>query len=666
MAGSIVKTEDISSISGRGDTSQSPEEVEESLRLIEDLKFFLATAPANWQENQVIRRYYLSNDEGFVSCVFWNNLYYITGTDIVRCCAYRMQKFGREIVERKKFEEGIFSDLRNLKCGIDATLEKPKSDLLAFLYKNMCLKTQKKQKVFFWFSVPHDRLFADALERDLKRSSTGSQPTTRAVSEPALSFRWEANSDVSLYDQITNHVDSQRTDSRPSTVGAQDVTQKQNNRVTDTPVSASKDVEPFESNVVEDKVQIVDNNKMCYGLPHSESNNYVPQQLIVPQSDLERNELTNEFDELNADLKPSDILTSNQEDDDFPLDYFPVEIEYSQTSMDSSLHMASQGAKHPSQMMFYEDMDGMMLGPKYPISAGIYEDPFFREEMAASNASKYMMPPPMSATRAHFMTNGEYYSKSREGKKHGKSGRQHGPDDGRRDYDNENVGSSPSENQNPNEELDATENNQDADDNRSPDIYPPTDAMANDEYIPAYNRRMQMSESLVHPYTGMMLNPYMFCNMLAVDPSLNMGVNPVVDPFYGQNHSMDVAHDVYSPQEVVYPSNYRSTPKAAYFNMRSPYGRNFPPPSAMNPYYTPYHRRQPSSATRRYFSKANFINRKSKSPPRKNVVSKPSHKAPKKVNRTRHATSMHVGLGGKDSGNTSSESRDDSTKEDSN
>lgn len=166
-------------------------DVEELLKLVDDLKFFLATAPANWQENQIIRRYYLNHDEGFVSCVYWNNLYFITGTDIVRCIVYRFEHFGRKIVERKKFEEGIFSDLRNLKCGVDAVLEQPKLPFLDFLHKNLCLRTQKKQKVFFWFSVPHDRLFLDALERDLKREIQGHPATTTAHAEPALSFRYD-------------------------------------------------------------------------------------------------------------------------------------------------------------------------------------------------------------------------------------------------------------------------------------------------------------------------------------------------------------------------------------------------------------------------------------------------------------------------------------------
>ena len=91
--------------------------------------------------------------------------------------------------------------MRNLKAGTDATLEDPKSPFLDFLYKNNCIRTQKKQKVFYWYSVPHDRLFLDALERDLKREKIGQDATTVAVAEPAVSF--EFDSSQSLFEQLT-------------------------------------------------------------------------------------------------------------------------------------------------------------------------------------------------------------------------------------------------------------------------------------------------------------------------------------------------------------------------------------------------------------------------------------------------------------------------------
>ncbi|ORZ19332.1 transcription factor, STE-like protein, partial [Absidia repens] len=112
-------------------------------------KLFLATAASSWDAtNTPLKRFHLPTGES-ISCVLWNGLYFVTGTDIVRSLTFRFHAFGRPITNTKKFEEGIFSDLRNLKPGIDARLEEPKSDLLDMLYKNNCIRTQKKQKVFF-------------------------------------------------------------------------------------------------------------------------------------------------------------------------------------------------------------------------------------------------------------------------------------------------------------------------------------------------------------------------------------------------------------------------------------------------------------------------------------------------------------------------------------
>ncbi|KAL5342976.1 transcription factor steA [Aspergillus crustosus] len=177
-----------------------PHDAQVQLQQVDNLKYFLLSAPVDWQLDQLIRRFLLPTGD-YISCVLWSNLFHISGTDIVRCLAFRFQAFGRPVKNPKKFEEGIFSDLRNLKAGTDATLEEPKSPFLDFLYKNNCIRTQKKQKVFYWYSVPHDRLFLDALERDLKREKMGQEATTVAVSEPALSF--EFDSSQSLYEQLT-------------------------------------------------------------------------------------------------------------------------------------------------------------------------------------------------------------------------------------------------------------------------------------------------------------------------------------------------------------------------------------------------------------------------------------------------------------------------------
>ncbi|KAK7206195.1 transcription factor STE12 [Myxozyma melibiosi] len=180
---------------------------------------------------EMFNRFQLPTQE-YVTCVLWcvsylplchsnalltqfcyrKGVFYITGTDIVRCLTFRFQAFGRPIKNPKKFEEGIFSDLRNLKpCNDDALLEEPKSTFLELLYKNSCIRTQKKQKVFNWFSVPHDRLFLDALERDLKRESMGQEATTEAVSEPALSFQYDP--DQTLFEQLMKALQQSATSS---------------------------------------------------------------------------------------------------------------------------------------------------------------------------------------------------------------------------------------------------------------------------------------------------------------------------------------------------------------------------------------------------------------------------------------------------------------------
>ncbi|KXN87833.1 Transcription factor steA [Leucoagaricus sp. SymC.cos] len=196
---------------------------QEKLAHLDRLKFFLATAPSQWDNarptqsfaptsgvnaypsaasgmHPSLNRFMLPSQE-FVTCVLWNGLYHITGTDIVRALVFRFEAFGRPVRNMKKFEEGVFSDLRNLKPGVDACLEEPKSPFLDLLFKYQCIRTQKKQKVFYWFSVPHDRLFLDALERDLKREKMGQEPTTHVIGEPALSFTYDPKR--SLYEQFS-------------------------------------------------------------------------------------------------------------------------------------------------------------------------------------------------------------------------------------------------------------------------------------------------------------------------------------------------------------------------------------------------------------------------------------------------------------------------------
>ncbi|KAJ2747334.1 hypothetical protein GGI20_000585 [Coemansia sp. BCRC 34301] len=163
-----------------------------------DLAGFLANAPSLFGEDEVqgeeidpdivhgshagaIRRFSFDNGDS-LSCVRWDERFHITSTDIIRALVHRFQDIQRPVVNAKKFEEGVFSDLRSLKPGVHARLELPRSEFLDLLFKHHCVRTQKKQKVFFWDSVPHDMLFREALERDLKREAMGVEPTTKISS----------------------------------------------------------------------------------------------------------------------------------------------------------------------------------------------------------------------------------------------------------------------------------------------------------------------------------------------------------------------------------------------------------------------------------------------------------------------------------------------------
>lgn len=106
---------------------------------------------------------------------------------------FRFSAFGRPVRDLAEFEKGIFTDLRQLRSGVDAVVEETSSPFLEFLWNNYAVRTKKKQKVFYWHSVPHDRLFLDALARDLRCSESGENMATIAVREPALSFKYDSS-----------------------------------------------------------------------------------------------------------------------------------------------------------------------------------------------------------------------------------------------------------------------------------------------------------------------------------------------------------------------------------------------------------------------------------------------------------------------------------------
>jgi len=52
------------------------------LEAVNQLRYFLSSAHLNWAVNQTLKRFQLPNGET-ISCVYWKNTFYITGTDIL-------------------------------------------------------------------------------------------------------------------------------------------------------------------------------------------------------------------------------------------------------------------------------------------------------------------------------------------------------------------------------------------------------------------------------------------------------------------------------------------------------------------------------------------------------------------------------------------------------
>lgn len=461
-----INNQEISTISAAITTLPHQNNIENSLSSIDDLKFFLETAPVNWQDNQVIRRYYLNSDLGFVSCVRWNKLFYITGTDIVKACLYKMQNFGRIVTQNKKFEEGIFSDLRNLKCGVDSILEQPKSAFLAFLFKNLCLKTQKKQKVFFWFSVPHDKLFLDALERDLKRESLSQLSSTKAVSQLALSFHYDLSPSKPLHKQINEYFQNIRKSKNPTNLPSkpEDLiyikksnsndkeipnnvienscteinNEKQNNNIdiqTLPPFPRQNNTNRInklsktDDNIVQ---ELNNNNPVVYEtsiIPEIKQQKLIVDQdhSLQDQSDIEpiHNTITNNL--LNSKV-------DNLEDEDFPLDYFPISIEYPNQPIMPQTDFQTQFSNVPASLLHAQigplnsqhmyDAMSKSMSSNTTISAQNSSNNIDLEDdpIPINLNNKYQYPIPynnmaMNPNTPAVMTNRKYYetSKNRSG-----------------------------------------------------------------------------------------------------------------------------------------------------------------------------------------------------------------------------------------------------------
>lgn len=119
------------------------------------------------------KKFELPGSKDSIACVYWDGECYVTGTDIIKIISYRLELEDVHIPadQSRKFEEGLFSDLRHLKPGHGARLEEARSEFLEWLCRRGCIRTLKKQKVYIWEAVDWNRLTQDTMARIQRRSA---------------------------------------------------------------------------------------------------------------------------------------------------------------------------------------------------------------------------------------------------------------------------------------------------------------------------------------------------------------------------------------------------------------------------------------------------------------------------------------------------------------
>jgi len=141
-----------------------------------------------------------------VHCVFWEGVHYITSLDMIKLLKVLSIDEGQGQlheamlrVGEKKFEETVYSVLRQLKLGSGFRMEQARSSMLEWLVRHDCIRTQKKQKVFFWNEVDFQSLAYEIRDRcmrcltfsplDFSESSLNSKRRSPATSPNAKQRR---------------------------------------------------------------------------------------------------------------------------------------------------------------------------------------------------------------------------------------------------------------------------------------------------------------------------------------------------------------------------------------------------------------------------------------------------------------------------------------------
>lgn len=158
---------------------------------------FIAAGPAEASraasaspDGAALASFALPGTEETLHCVAYGGLHLVSGYDIIKTFRVLVFSSGSGALlastASRKFEEGVFSVLRRLKVGPHCRLEDNRSDMLAWLHQNDCIRTVKKQKVYYWQCVDFFSLAAEIRSRCLSRA--GKRGAAGHIPRPALAL----------------------------------------------------------------------------------------------------------------------------------------------------------------------------------------------------------------------------------------------------------------------------------------------------------------------------------------------------------------------------------------------------------------------------------------------------------------------------------------------
>jgi len=221
--------------------------------------------------------------------------------------------------------------------------------------KNSCLKTQKKQKVFFWFSIPHDKLLYDAMERDLKRESSGQEPTTKAVDEPAVSFKFISNTNKSFSQQILGHIEIFKDQFEKPKASVSDIPPGHSSSRLQTGIHVKKEQEAESHDLVGGDSQDISchgNNQPVGGQEELET---TTEQTVVPTLTTKNESLDNpQIVNTDVDSVINNVQNSETTDIEIPSEFLNFDIEYPR-GYDSTKDVSKKDDSHALDRAVYRD-----------------------------------------------------------------------------------------------------------------------------------------------------------------------------------------------------------------------------------------------------------------------------------------------------------------------